>query len=97
MHKAVERGHLGVFNILAAYGYDPNDTAENGRRLLHFAAAVPGYSGLAMTEHLLRAGAELDTQDVEGATPLYVASRCGNEPVVRMLLEAGAKLALGPG
>ena len=40
---------------------------------------------------LLGGGSALDSQDEMGLTPLHLAARLGNESLVRILLENGAK------
>jgi ankyrin repeat protein len=42
---------------------------------------------------LIRAGADIDSRDVDGATPLLVACRCGRPSRVVRLLELGADAA----
>jgi len=42
---------------------------------------------------LLGKGAELETKDMIGRTPLLWAARYGHKAVVTLLLEEGAKLA----
>jgi len=65
----------------------------SGRTLLHGAAAA---GNLAIVELLLRLGAEPDTADAGGHTPLYcVANECkahGGASVVRALVQAGARV-----
>ena len=41
---------------------------------------------------MLAAGADVDSRDGEGATPLMTASHSGNLPMVRLLIEAGAEI-----
>ena len=64
-----------------------------GRTLLHFAS---GAGCLSMVESLLRLGADPNTQDRGGHTPLYrVANECGSDAgpeIVRALVSAGAEV-----
>lgn len=39
---------------------------------------------------LLESGAKVDTKNIDGETPLSLASRAGHTDVVKLLLEAGA-------
>ena len=41
---------------------------------------------------LIERGADLDTWDIEGLTPLMIAAEKGHKNVIALLVEAGAKL-----
>jgi hypothetical protein len=43
---------------------------------------------------LLRRGANVNSVDHDGLSPLHVAARGGYEPIVKMLLDAGANIDL---
>jgi len=58
-----------------------------GRYPVHEASRVP------MLELLMRHGAELNVQDVDGQTPLHVASRFSHIHVVHLLVAGGADCA----
>ncbi len=54
------------------------------------AAAYPGQTGVETMRQLLLSGANVNTRDAEGFTPLMVAANWGNTELVQLLLEAGA-------
>ncbi|XP_076041878.1 uncharacterized protein LOC143025757 [Oratosquilla oratoria] len=60
-----------------------------GRTALHYAASKSAIMSdmYILVDH----GAKLDAKDNMGLTPLHVASCLGNESLVRILLESGAK------
>ena len=45
-----------------------------------------------VVQHMLRAGADVETTAQDGCTPLLVASAAGHLPVVKLLLRAGAAI-----
>ncbi|KAJ1562453.1 hypothetical protein HK405_011916 [Cladochytrium tenue] len=82
---------------LDGFGRTPFQYADaNGRvgprrrnrdgRLLDFAVRQGNYSAVAA---LLRSGADPDSRDADGMTPLMVAARCGQYRAMRVLLEGG--------
>ena len=80
--------------FLIGRGANVNQTADDGRAPLHFAAGLlsVGYIGL-----LLDNDAEIDAVDNNGATPLLVAAQAAHEgechrehPAINLLLERGA-------
>lgn len=44
-----------------------------------------------LVELLLRYGAAVNVTDIDARTPLMLAARCGNAPLVELFLEYGAK------
>jgi ankyrin repeat protein len=68
----------------------------SGRSLLHAAAAN---GNLPIVAELLNLGVDANIQDTGGHTPLYcVANECpGGGPVVRTLIQAGAKVDASDG
>jgi uncharacterized protein len=80
LHYAVIDAPVGL-NHTAALA-DPELKAENHRRIVEFI--------LANSAKLLKAGADVDARDHQGATPLLFAARGESEEVIRLLLDAGA-------
>jgi Ankyrin repeats (3 copies)/Ankyrin repeat len=98
LHAAAAGHRLDIAKLLLDAGADPN-SAQNHRRSrpLHYAA--DGYivcelwnekNQVAMIRLLLKAGAEIDAQDKNGATPLHRAVRTRCAAAVKCLLDAGA-------
>lgn len=102
LHLAAAGYRVEIARILLDAGADPNATGNHRRSgPLHYAA--DGYiSGPAwdaqrqvkMIQCLLEAGAEIDAQDMNGATPLHRAVRTRCAAAVQSLLEAGCAPAV---
>jgi ankyrin repeat protein len=98
LHVAAAGYRVEIAKMLLAAGANPN-SAENHRRSrpLHYAA--DGYviselwnekNQVTMIRLLLKAGAEINAQDKNGATPLHRAVRTRCSEAVKCLLDAGA-------
>jgi ankyrin repeat protein len=98
LHAAAAGYRLEIAKLLLNAGADPNSGLNHRRsRPLHYAA--DGYiiselwnekRQVAMIRLLLKAGAEINAQDKNGATPLHRAVRTRCAAAVKCLLEAGA-------
>jgi hypothetical protein len=102
LHVAAAGYRVEIAKLLLDAGADPN-SALNHRRSgpLHYAA--DGYivgklwnekNQVAMIRLLLKAGAQINAQDKNGATPLHRAVRTRCAAAVQCLLEAGADAAI---
>jgi len=98
LHLAAAGYRVEIVGILLAAGADPN-SRENHRQSgpLHYAADgcldSPAWDATRQVETircLLKAGAEIDAQDKNGATPLHRAVRTRCAAAVRCLMDAGA-------
>jgi hypothetical protein len=90
LHRAVDRGRAAVVRELLVGGADPNaPTGAGGDTPLHIAASHPGTPARVLTD-LVHAGANVNTPNKCGWTPLHAAMFSGNEAAVRVLLHHGA-------
>ena len=91
LHLAAMGGHLDSVSALVKGGAEINSLDKGRRTPLHRAlsAVNPHVSEIAL--FLIGTGAEVDTTDDEGETPLMTAVREGYTEVVRKLLEKGAR------
>ena len=98
LHLAAAGYRVEIVELLLAAGADPN-AAMNHRASgpLHYAAdtcsSSPAWSARKQVETircLLEAGARINAQDKNGATPLHRAVRTRGAEAVRFLLNAGS-------
>jgi ankyrin repeat protein len=91
LHLAAMGGHLEALSALVKGGADVNGLDKGKRTPLHRAlsAVNPHVSEIAL--FLIGAGAEVDTADDAGETPLMTAVGEGYTEVVRELLEKGVR------
>jgi ankyrin repeat protein len=88
---AAQTGDFDVARSLLARGADPALLNADRNGALWLAC----YSdSAACVSELIKAGAPLDTQNVNGATALIYCASAGKAPLVKLLLEAGANTAL---
>ncbi|KAI9332899.1 ankyrin repeat-containing domain protein [Zopfochytrium polystomum] len=96
-------GRVEVVRELLQCGASPFATSFEGVSVMHAAVMGVGVSGgssggataeasARILRMLLEKGAEVDTTDARGETPLGIASRGGNLYAVKVLVEAGASL-----
>jgi len=94
LHLAVENGHLHVANLLVEHELTVRKQIEHRDRVgLPISLAVRcehvGVVSVLCAAHR-KENTSLDVFDVDGASPLHVASRNGNIEIARLLLDAGA-------
>ena len=91
---AVRTSHFTATARLIALGAELNPVLQGGKGYLHWAVRV-GH-GKAEAEHIVQAlivaGADFDTADDRGRTPLHEAAASGNAVAVRILLHHGADI-----
>jgi uncharacterized protein len=86
MHAA-RVGDIEAVKGLLARGANPALMNEDDNGALWFACYADSEDCVA---ELIKAGAPLDSQNVNGATALIYCASAGKTPLVRLLLEAGA-------
>ncbi len=98
IHVAAAGYRVEIARMLLAAGADSGSARNRrGSQPLHYAADgnldSPGWNAkrqVAMIRLLLKAGAVIDAQDKNGATPLHLAVRTRSAAAVQCLLVAGA-------
>jgi ankyrin repeat protein len=85
-----EESSVDIIKTLIASGADPSKKDVNDEQPLHYAAA----SATQNIQPLLEAGADINAQNKDGATPLHLAIEENNAEAIKTLLEAGANLAI---
>jgi ankyrin repeat protein len=85
LHAASQSGSAQLVRFLLEQGAAVNAIDSNNTCAVHFAASLPSADVMAvLVEPVFRAS--LDHQDRRGDTPLIIAARAGNLPVVQLLL-----------
>lgn len=99
--RAAQATDLAAMRLLVAQGADPKIASEEGDTALMLAAGV-GWAGnftrnapnsaLAAAQYCLDLGLDVNAQDVTGYTALMGAAWRGDNELVKLLVEHGAKL-----
>ncbi|KAI0150036.1 ankyrin repeat-containing domain protein [Hypoxylon sp. NC0597] len=90
LHFAASHGLLEIVKCLIKNGADVNASTKQLRTPLNDAADSEANSKHKVIEVLLNHGADLDCRDVNGTTPLMIASQQGHLDLVKTPLDAGA-------
>ncbi len=90
MHAA-RVGDVDAIGALLTRGADPRRINADGNGALWFSCFA---NSEACASALIKAGAPLNTQNINGATALIYCASAGKTPLVRLLLDAGANAAL---
>ncbi|MDI1226610.1 MAG: ankyrin repeat domain-containing protein [bacterium] len=80
--EAVEKGAAGDTEVLLKHKADPNIATSAGETAMHIAAAGRDDT---LIEKLYRAGGKMNVKTAEGLTPLQIAERHGNRPVMNAI------------
>ena len=88
LYDAAEQGNLKRVTLLVEQGVDKNQTGGCERETALFIAAWNNY--LPVVRYLVEQGADMETPNINGDTPLICVSNRGCPEVVRYLLEQGA-------
>ncbi|MDR2170042.1 MAG: ankyrin repeat domain-containing protein, partial [Planctomycetaceae bacterium] len=93
MHEALKEGaRLNVLNLHKYGGFPINTRDQFGSTLLHVAVTKNDNKIIdeLLVRNLIRAGADVNVKDNNGATPLHDAAERGRPEMLTILLEAGA-------
>ena len=95
---AVQHWHTETVRYLVGLkDVDVNSAVDGDFTALHWAITetygTVGEGRAEMVQVLIDAGADVDTEDNTGRSPLHLASREGNMAIVKMLVEAGADVS----
>ncbi len=91
LHIAVQYGMTNAVKLLLQLGADPNAKTNAGDTILHYACFNP--AGLGPLRYLIALGGDVNTENLESSTPLFIAAYFGQAPQMNLLLEHGAKVA----
>jgi len=93
LHYAATEGHADVIDVLLKHGAMIDQVSEEGYTPLHEAAQ---HANKGVVEKLLEKGADINqrTSGADGKSALYFASAIGATPIVKILLDHGAKFGL---
>jgi len=94
LHLAAFFGRVPVVELLLAHRAPVNEVSQNASamRPLHSAVACrQPHLALEIARKLIAAGADVNVTQHGGWTPLHAAAVHGNLPLVRLLLDSGAK------
>ncbi|XP_062985937.1 transient receptor potential cation channel subfamily A member 1 [Elgaria multicarinata webbii] len=95
LHFAATQGATEILKLMmSSYtGDEPIIDALDGNKetLLHRAALFDHYE---LAEYLMSMGIKIDGVDIEGRTPLLLASSCASWKIVNLLLSKGANVEL---
>jgi len=83
---------LGMTQLLLRYKADPSLKDQEGNTALHKAVRLP--SEPLIVEELLKAGAPVNSANLEGDTPLMICVKTGNYQYADPLIVAGADVFL---
>ena len=94
LHTSAAKGNLAECRQLLHQGANPNLKDCDGCTVLHYSAMGPSVNVVAVTSLLITAtgGADLDTQNNEGKTALWIAVNRKHVDLVKELLAAGANV-----
>ena len=91
---AADRGWSELITLLLARGADPNARDRQGMTPLMYAAGAihTGVDSRPVIQALIAAKADIDARATNGDTPLNLAERFGNEPVIAALKAAAMRV-----
>jgi hypothetical protein len=86
LHRAASKGHMEVLRLLLEQGANPYAVEYNGMAALHFASL----HGHLPAVNLLLQRTDVNVQDKDGYTPLFLATRSQNVQMIAVLISKGA-------
>ncbi|KAH9502192.1 hypothetical protein Btru_070354 [Bulinus truncatus] len=86
IHIAVKNDCLKSFNWLEDVGFSVDLKDKLGRTLLHYATCKE------MARYLVESRVDINSRDIYGITPLYMAVRKKNKEIVKFILSRGANV-----
>ncbi|MHB9147113.1 MAG: ankyrin repeat domain-containing protein [Candidatus Amoebophilus sp.] len=88
LHLAASKGHTEMLRLLLEQGANLYAADYNGMAALHFAC----FNGHEQATNLLLQITDVNTQDKDGYTPLFLATRSGIISIVEALIGRGANV-----
>ena len=85
--RAAKQNDAGQVRSLIADDGNPNQTDEEGRTAMHYAAINGNLQIIAI---LIKGGAKLDPKEKLGNTPLHLAADANHVEAAQLLLDVGA-------
>ena len=85
-------GHSKMVSALIEAGADVNLEGSYRATALHYATHTDSDDQIAIVNHLIRAGAEVDAVDLDGMTPLHCAAMHDRYDVAQILIDSGADI-----
>jgi ankyrin repeat protein len=90
LHRSVQTRQLKVLDYLLSRHANPNITGQQGQTPLHDACWT--HTPVDFARRLIEAGADIESQDESGQTPVHAAARGHNHDVLRLLIGKRANL-----
>jgi ankyrin repeat protein len=88
LHRAASRGHIEILRLLLEQGANPYAAEYNGMSALHLASL----HGHLPAVSLLLQRTDVNVQDKDGYTPLFLATRSDNIHMLAGLISRGADI-----
>ena len=90
-HDAIKRNDIKTVHTLLDKGMNVNEHFESDFTALHYAAGWVNCN-IEIVRLLVKSGADIDSVNIHGLTPLHKAAARGCAKIVRFLIEKGANI-----